>query len=243
MPGFHRVPLLFGLVLWLACPALAQEQRWTADSLATISVSGTAELEAAPDFIEWHIRIADESTDPIEAKENNDARYEWLLELADDVDIESEDIVVGPVSVERIYEWTAHGDRGDFKHYELRRLLVLIQRDFDDFDELLEKLAASGLEFRIEYSTTQVHAMKREARLDAVRVAREKAQEMAQALGQELGRPLEVVESSTRTSGFDMDHAISNTSSGGAGDGVGIRMGAISVRSRVEIVFELIQPE
>ena len=126
------------------------------------------------------------------AKVRNDARYESPLEIADDLDIEPADIIAGTLSVNRTYHVADRGRRGEFKGYMVRRTAALILRDFDDFDELLGKLAGSGLEFSIEYSSTQIHTMKREARLEAVRIGREKAVEMAQVLGMAVGRPIEI---------------------------------------------------
>ncbi|MFI4861453.1 MAG: SIMPL domain-containing protein [Phycisphaerales bacterium JB063] len=247
MPGWTRGGVAVCVLLLLGASASAQERVWDAGSLATISVSGTAELEATPDLIEWHVAIVSTDTNPMAAKTHNDAQYESVLDLADDVDIDAEDIIAGPVSVERIYERGSRGERGAFKHYELRRSVVLVLRDFDEFDELLTRLAAVRVEFHMDYNATRVHAMKREARIAAVRIAREKAQEMAEALGVSVGRPLEIVEAGSRMTGFDLNNALSNTNTGGArvggGDGVGLRQGAISVVARVEIVFELVQPE
>ncbi|XAM00043.1 SIMPL domain-containing protein [Phycisphaeraceae bacterium D3-23] len=247
MPGWTRSCAAFCVLLLIGASASAQGRQWTEDTLATISVSGAAELEASPDFIEWHITIEDTHIDPMAAKARNDERYDAILEVADDVDIDADDIIVGPVSVERVYERGPRGERGAFRHYELRRSVVLLLRDFDDFDELLTKLATARVDFHMDYNATQVRAMKREARVDAVRIARAKAEEMAEALGVVVGRPLEIVESSTRTAGYDLNNALSNTNAGArfgnGGDEVGFRRGAISVISRVEIVFELVQPE
>lgn len=249
MPGFFRVVVAACAVFALVSPVSAQ-QRGGADWPATISVSGAAEIESAPDFIQWEVRIVDEHADPMAAKTRNDERYAALLEIADDVDIEAEDIIAGTLSVTRTYNRDDRGRRLGPKGYEVRRTAVLILRDFDDFDELLGKLAGSGLEFSIEYSSTQIHTMKREARLEAVRIAREKAVEMAEVLGMSVGRPIEIDEGSSRVSDFDLNDALSNTNSGGGGgrfaddlDAVGLRLGAISVRSSVHIVFELVEPE
>ena len=144
---------------------------------------------------------------------------------------------------------TERGRRGAFKDYEVRRSVTLIQRDFDGLDEMLEKLAGARVEFHLSYSSTQVQAMKREARVEAVRIARAKAQEMAEALGQTLGRPLQVREIRSQVAGFDFSNALSNSNhvriDDGGGDlaAVGLRQGAISVTSSVSVVFVLEQPE
>lgn len=247
MPGLLRRLVAACALLAFVVPGHAQ---WLGpDGEATISVSGTAELESDPDMILWDIVIVDNDVDPSAAKTQNDERYEALLEIADDLDLPAEDIVAGTLSIRRTYHRTERGQRGAFKDYEVRRWATLVLRDFDDFDEMLEMLAGAGFEFSIEYSSTEIHTMKREARLEAVRVAREKAQEMAEVLGQALGRPLVIDERGSRVAGFDLNDALSNTNTGGGGrfgderEAVGLRQGAISVTASVSIVFELVQPE
>lgn len=237
MTLYRMTCILMGLLL--ACTTVRAEVGEAIEP-PSISVSGSAEIEAEPDFIEWTITITENHVNPVKAKELNDTKYEAVLKLAKDQKIKGDDQIAGLVSISKTYTRARPGEESTFKDYAVRRTVVLIQRDLDEFDEMLEKLAAARVEFGVEYGTTKLQALKREARLEAVKAARDKAQAMARELDQRISRPLRVVEQGA-DAGFDLRDAISNSVSvRRGGEQVGIRRGAVSVRCSVRVEFLLI---
>lgn len=211
------------------------------DSPPRIFVQGSAEVEADPDYIEWTITLTDEDPSALEAKKMNDARYQAVLEIADDLDIERDDAIAGLVSLNKTYHEDERGRRTGFKGYRVYRSVTLIQRDMEEFDKMLEELVEAQAEFNVQFGSSKIQEMKKKARQLAVRNAKEKAQAMAGELNQRIGRPL-VIEEDGASSGFDLRDAISNSSysTRQGGDRVGVRRGAISVRCSVRVEFTLI---
>ena len=208
------------------------------DEPRTIYVSGTSEIILETDYVEWEVDLRDLDLDPVKAKAMNDDRYEAVLKLAKDLDIDKDDVVIGEVS---IYKTTKKNKDGEyvFAGYVVKREMVLIQRELEEFDEMLARLAGFKAEFDISYGSAKLRETKRKAQLAAVKAAREKAEALAGVLGQKVGRPL-YIEDHDVDVGFDLNDALSNTSSGGGGDRDGTRYGSITVRSGVDIRFELL---
>lgn len=232
----HRFDrLLYFAVLILALTgtgAYAQEEP------RTIFVSGTADFEVEPDFINWEVELRDSDPDPLKAKGLNDARYKMLLKLAKDLDIEPSDVVIGEVSIDKQFKRNKDKEYV-FTGYIVSREVVVIQRAFDDFDEMLERLAGFKVEFNVSYGSTKVYEVKRKAQLAAVEAARDKAQAIAGVLGQRVGKPLSIIDHDADM-GFDLNDALSNTAGGGGRDRDGTRYGSIKVRAGVDIEFVLL---
>jgi len=205
----------------------------------TIDVSGTAELELMPDMIIWRISLIDNHTDTMTAKRFNDERLEGVLEIASDMDLPERDVQAGTISIHRVYERDERvGNTSRFKHYSFRREVIIILRDFEAFDEMMEKLVAIQVEFAVSYDSSQRIETRAQARLSAVQAARDKAEAMSQVLGQEIGRPLSIEE---HRGNLMWSNPLSNTNSEGTAPEATRRMapGAIKVTSTVYIVFEL----
>lgn len=228
--GSWLVVFVIGIMMSAVAARAEQDTR-------TIDVSGTSEIQVQADYIEWEIELRDMHLDPVKAKAKNDARYKDLLKLVKDLDIERSDLIIGEVSIQKRHERNKDGDYL-FVGYVVERQVVIIQRVLEDFDEMLTELAAYQAEFEISYGSTQLREMKRKAQLAAVEAARDKAKAIAGVLGQKVGRPL-VIEDHDTIGGFNLNDALSNTSSGGSGDGR-TRFGSITVRSGVDIRFELL---
>lgn len=206
----------------------------------SILVYGSVEIEEEPDYVTWRVTVTDHHANALTAKQNNDKRFDALLKIGKDLDIAKQDTIKGHVSIIKRTEYNKEKERYEFKDYEVKRTLVLMQRKMDELDEMLEALAQAGVEFKMSYESSRLDKLKREARLKAVAVAREKAVEMADELGQRIGRPLRVRELDGM-SAFDLDDALGNTSIRHVdGKEVGVRHGAISVLCAVEVEFMLI---
>lgn len=210
-----------------------------AEGPRTIFVSGCSEIELEPDHVQWEIDLRDLDLDPVKAKAQNDERFEALMKLAKDLGIERRDVVIGEVSIGKRRERNKDGTY-TFVGYVVPREVLVVQRELEDFDEMLAKLAQFKVEFDISYRSSKTQETKRKAQLAAVQAAREKAQGIAGVLGQRIGRPLLISDHDTHD-GFDLNDALSNTSSGvDLYDGDGARYGSIVVRSGVDIRFELL---
>ncbi|MHC4401129.1 MAG: SIMPL domain-containing protein [Planctomycetota bacterium] len=154
----------------------------------TISVSGTVATKAAPDHIEWRVRLEDFDKDLRAAKRRNDDKVEAVLALRRDLDIDDEDLETGYLSIRREYERGERGERGRFKHFVVHRSVTIRQRELRRFDEFLDTLiATSEMEVDFSFESSKIHQLRADTRLKALQAAKEKAAAMAEVVGAKLG--------------------------------------------------------
>ena len=178
---------LLGGVAWSAEPA----------PVRSISVSGTAEMQTAPDQIVWRISLADTDKDLLAAKKRNDEKVKAVIRLREVLGIAEGDLETEHVSVSREYERDQHGYQRAFKHFLVSRSVTIRQRDLKRFDTFLDTLVATAqMEVSFSYESSRIHEIRTETRLKALKVAKDKAAAMAEAVGAKLGRVLTINERS-----------------------------------------------
>jgi uncharacterized protein YggE len=168
----------------------------------TISVSGTAVTRVSPDTIVWRISVREENPDLVTAKRDSDAQVKGILSLREEFDIKPEDVETGHLRIEREYERDEKGRRGAFKHFVVRRSVTMRHQDFSRFDEFLSKLVTKAqTEVSYDLQSSRIHEVRFQNRLEALRIARRKAEAMAKEMNEVLGRALSISEYQPQSSG------------------------------------------
>ncbi|HEX8296983.1 MAG TPA: SIMPL domain-containing protein [Chthoniobacteraceae bacterium] len=187
MKAFLVLPFLLSLA------PLAEAQ--VAKPARTISVTGTAVTRTAPDLVVWSIALVDHDRDLAAAKAANDKKLAKLFAVRNELQIEAADLEAGAVNIQREYERDDRGTRGAFKHFAVTRSVVIRQREMKRFDEFLSKLVASAeMEVSVGFQSSRIHEVRATTRLQALKLAKEKAAEMAAVLEAKLGKVLTIDE-------------------------------------------------
>ena len=169
----------------------AQEEK----AVRSISVSGTVVTKTAPDQVVWSISLSDAAKAMRKAKTANDEKVKAVVALRGKLGIGDGDLETGQINIRREYERGQHGSRGAFKHYAVSRGVTIRQRDLKRFDEFLDALVASTeMEVSFAFETSRIHDVRAETRLEALKVARNKAADLAEVVGAKLGRVLTIEE-------------------------------------------------
>lgn len=230
------------LLPWVAlmCGCAAVSERNAAPR--TISVAGTVETKTAPDHVVWRISLRDVDKDLRQAKARNDAKAKSVVALRKTLGIGEGDLETGHISIRREYERTQHGHRGDFKHFVVTRSVTIRQRELKRFDEFLDALVSSAdMEVSFRFESSCMRDVRAETRLEALRMAREKARAMAEAAGATLGRALTINEHAQdgRWRGIGSNAAVVHSTPSVDAASDRFVPGAISVRVTVYATFEL----
>jgi uncharacterized protein YggE len=193
----NRIKLGWAALCVLGCVGLAsQEVRAQGGAQGRqVSVTGTVESKTSPDQIVWRITLTDTDPDMRTAKAANDARVKAVMALRETLEIAEGDFETGTVSIHREYERGNHGQRGAFRHFVVNRHVTLRQRDLSRFDEFLDHLVSSTeMEVSFSFESSRMRDVRAEARLAALKAAKEKASAMAEVVGAQLGRVLTIDE-------------------------------------------------
>ena len=233
--------LLVALAVGALCGWAAAE-----DELPRISVTGTAVTRTVPDEALWNITINEFDQTPLPPKNRSDEKLKTILGLAKELGVAPEDIQSGSLSIRREYERDENGREQTFKHYAVNRHVTLRQRDLARFDEFASKLLTAGeMEVSFNLQSSKIHELRAETRLEAMRLAKQKADAMCREVGATTGRALRIEEYKDRDRGFD---AFSNNAV--LFDRGGVQAadltqgtfapGAIEVRVTVYVDFEIL---
>ena len=225
-------------VLWLPSVCADEDKR-------VVKVTGTAVAKVKPDMVVWTITVTHTDTDLTAAREANDQGVRRVLELRSKLDIDAQDVQTGNLRIQKVYERDRSGNEGAFRHYSVRRIIMLRQRDTSKFDDILQDLtAAENVSIGYSLASSEFHKVRRETRLRAVEVAREKAHDMTSLLGATLGPVVTIDETSAGRESWQRS-PVSNSliTSGEPAQPDDIQgtfaPGAISIRVSVDIQFAI----
>lgn len=152
-----------------------------------IEVTGTAEMEIVPDEIYLKIVISEKDKGKKSVEQQEKVLVAVLEKLGIDV---RRDLSIKDLS-------------SNFKDYFLKRTVIQTEKEYqlclqaaEKIRPLLEDLEAAGISNitvdRVDHS--QLEKFRREVKVNAVKIAKEKAEAFAEALGQQAGRALYIGE-------------------------------------------------
>lgn len=187
----RSVPLLIaGLASML--PILASAE----DESRAVRVSGTAVAKVVPDIVVWTVRLKHTDPNLKVAREASDEATRQILSMRAALKIGAQDVQTGSLSIDKVFQRDRSGNEQAFRHYAFQRTIIMRQRNTEGFDDILQKL--TGIEnVSVSYSleSSEYHKIRRDTRLRALKIARDKATEMTELLGAKLGPVLTIDES------------------------------------------------
>jgi uncharacterized protein len=220
---------------------------WAEEQGRTISVSGTSVAKTPPDIIVWTIGVVERGPSVAAIKTDNDAKVKMLLDAIKELKVSAEDMQTSHLTAQREFE---HGEQGKavFKGWYLSRTIVFKQRDLARFDEFFAKLFSAGdVEANYTFESSKYYELRDQARLEAVRAAKKKAEAMCGELGVKLGAVKTVTEfrpeqlssfgRATMSNGaFVSPESRTDVDAGGT-----MVPGLIEIRESVDVIFDIQQ--
>lgn len=151
-----------------------------------ISVTGTAVTRVAPDIVSWSITIWDQGQ-LADAKARNEEKTQAVLGVIRALGVAPEDVQTSYLAVEQQYNEDMLPRRISIG-WVVSRTVTCKQRDIARFDEFIDKLLAmADVDVRYALETSHYLDLRKETRLNALRLAKEKAEAMCAAVGATLG--------------------------------------------------------
>lgn len=173
----------------------------------TISVSGTAEVNAVPDVATFSFTVKETAKVIKDAQDVISQKVSTILDGLDDAGVDEKDIKTQSYTMYPKYEWVkvksqenvaldgtvfypGNNNKQVQTGFDVSQNVTVKLRDFDKVPEVLELFATAGVEnlngpnFEID----EPEALQEEAREMAIDEAKEKAQRLAKDLGVKLGK-------------------------------------------------------
>jgi uncharacterized protein len=205
-----------------------------------ISVTGTAEIQVAPDELILTLGVDSHDKELTVAKTNNDEHAKKVLALASAAGVDEKRVQTSALTMRPEYS----DERvPKFLGYEVSQVITVTLTDLSKYEDLMTSFLKAGVNrvSGINFLVADPRKYREEARLKAIRAAREKAVAMAAELGQTIGKPWEV----TEATGFDTSYLTANSYSANYGKLVleqeepTIAGGEVTIRASVRVSFQL----
>lgn len=187
---FYLVSVIALLALLVsACgPAAGSQAAQEAPRIISVSGAGTANL--VPDMAFIYVGVHTEKPSASEAVKENNAQTQRMIQSLRDFGIDAKDIRTTNFSIYPLDKYDpATGVSTGEKYYAVDNTVYVTVRSLDKLGELLDAIIAAGANTvnSIQFDVANKDEALKQAREDAVKDAKAKAQELAQAAGVSLG--------------------------------------------------------
>jgi uncharacterized protein YggE len=232
----------------LAAPAVSM-----AEEPRMISASGEALVQVAPDIVVVGIGVETFRPTVEAARQANEADCARLLAAIKGLGVADGDIQTDVLNVELAYREGGHPSRG-IEGYYFRRAYSVTLQDPARFESLVTAALGAGANrlMGFEFKTRNLRPHRDEARLLAIRAAREKAQALSGAMGMKLGAVRTISEGGLGYSGAyrswwgwggygqGQSQNVMTTAGESEPGGETLPLGRIGVRASVSVTFDVV---
>ena len=234
MLKFNHLAVIFAAIMTLTMGTAAAAE---APVRPLLSVDGQGTAMAAPDQATVTIGVTSQAADAGKAQNDNIWKSNQVNQAVRDLGIDSKDIQTNNYSFQPTYQ--ADGNRrGEITGYTVNNSIVVIVHDIKQTGKVIDAALKSGANeiHSLEFSASDTRAVRKEALMNAVQDARDKAEILAKGLGKRITGIQNVSEST----GYMESRRFSNAMlmSTKTADTV-IEPGSLSLTARVHIDFTL----
>ncbi len=227
--------LFLMIVMATLVPAHAQEVVMQ----EVISVSADAEAKGAPDKVDVSLGLSEQNVKLEDARARVDAQLDALYEIAEEMDIEKDDLQTSYSSVQPVYNY--RDNEREFKGYQVTHNITVTLRDTDKLATFTNKVLEAKIDeiHNIQFGLENQDALVNEALQKAVAKAKAKADALAGAAGVKVGQVISLNEGTQMQMPrpmmrMEMSAMASADKVASAPPG-----GSISVNATVSVVYEL----
>lgn len=243
------------ITILATCPAWAQRVS-TCETQPKITVNGSAVVKVKPDKIIISFGVEILSKEIMVAKEENNKILKRAMGSIKELGIPTKEIQTDHLSVQPRYknDYT----RKNFIGYAVRNTFTVTLSKVSQVEVLVTKALQDGVTHihGIEFQTSDFKKYREQARVLALKAAKEKAVKMAAVLDQSVGSPMQIQEGYNRSSpwncysswswgrghgrGLAMSQNTIQNIQGGSDDvSDAISLGKIAISANVNVTFAL----
>ena len=228
------------LCLLLPAPAYAD-----APQPRLITVTGEGEVMAVPDEVQLNLQAETFDAVLAKAKKTNDDAVKGTLDIVKKYKVDPKDFKTDYFTVrneERYFMDPATNQQRSKKGFFVTKNITIVLRDVSKFEAVYSEALEAGVNniTGVEFRSSQAKKYRDEARLLAVRSAKEKATAIARELGQEILRPYQVSEN-TQSEPWPrpmMEMAMVKSADSSANNDT-VALGQVKITTSVNASFEL----
>ena len=168
------------------------------DQNVGISVTGVGEVDVAPDIALVSIGVQVQMTTLSEAQQQAAESMAAVTDALKNNDVAESDIQTSNYSIQPVWKWV--DDENVFVGYKVVNVVNAKIRDMDAIGDIIDAAVDAGGEYvivnGISFTIENPEDYYEDARLDAMKDAKEKATQLAHTAEVKVGNPISIAESS-----------------------------------------------
>jgi hypothetical protein len=187
--------LVLGILVFLGSLVFYQFKNLDQQNMNQISVSGEAKVYAKPDIALVNLGVKTTALTTEETISKNTEKINAVIKAVKDLGIEEKDIQTTRYNLYPLYNFTE--DKGRvFEGYTLEQNISIKVRDFSKAGEVIQKTTSAGANLvgNLSFTIDDTETYRAQARLEAIKKAKEKAEKLAEEAGIKLGKIINVYE-------------------------------------------------
>ena len=204
-----------------------------------VQTTGEGEVKAPPDRVILTFGVQSQAPAVGTVQEDIAKKSQVVLRALERLKVRSADIQTTFVQIHPRYDYV--NGRQRFAGYQGEKRFTVTLRQVSDYGRILNAAIEAGVESvgGIQYDSSRLEGLKREARKAAVLNAREKAEDLARALGRSIGRAIRIEDQGAGSGSPPMPFRTMSMESARGGQEDALAPGEITVRANVLVRFEL----
>lgn len=203
----------------------------------TVEVSGEGIVRVVPDEVTISVSVENEGKEAKALKQKNDATIHEVLQFLKTQNINEKYISTQYVRLNKNYNYNTKT-----YNYTASQTLSVVLKDLSKYETVMAGLIESGVNRigGISFSSSKNESLEAEARLKAMRDAKQKATEYSQALNQSIGKAIFISEFQQQMNNpSPMFKSSMSMDSEGGGAPQTLSPGEMEITARVNVKFEL----
>lgn len=202
-----------------------------------IDVNGTSEIITQADYINFSINIRDVAETLEESKQINIGASDKLVNVLNDFNISKDEWELSPIKFGKEYSYSKN-EKKQIGYYAQVNVSIKL-KNMSDYYSFINALSKNKL-YEITnsyYGVSDFLKYHKEATINAVQAAKEKAEYIAKSMGVKLGRIIQIKELNQFESYPNPFNAVTNVGREGSNEDIS---GKISVSRSVNLKIEIL---
>lgn len=154
----------------------------------TITVEGVGKVTALPDVATFNVGVQTEKVKVTDAQKENTEKMNKIVTALKDLGVAKEDIQTSQYSIYPQYDW--YDNRQTLRGYQVSQVVTVKVRDLSKVGDIFAKAGDLGANTvdSLQFTLDDPEQFKQEARMKALKNAKEKANALSDAAGVKLGK-------------------------------------------------------
>jgi uncharacterized protein YggE len=201
-----------------------------------INVSGEGKVTAVPDQAMISVSVDTKGNKSADVKKQNDAAVEKVIQAIKAHKLPKEDVQTQRIALNPVYDY----EKKKYSYNATQTINILL-KDLNQYDGLMEDLVDAGINriSNVEFRSSKADQLKTDARKEAMREAKRKAEDYVSVLGQKVGKAITINDNTQVIYPQAMYKMAMSADAEGGGSRDTLAIGEITVTANVQVAFGL----